>query len=149
MSSNILASATKVTRVVNATAVGTTAVNGSTLDMQDFEGVMFICQFGTITDGAAAIKAQQGQASNMSDAADLLGTQVGTAITDDNKCVILDVYRPAERYVRGVVVRGGATGTVIDSVVAIQYGPKVKPTVHDATTVAATETWASPAEGTA
>lgn len=140
----------KVTRVMNAVAAGTTSQNGSTLDMTGFEGVMFIALFGALTaTQVTALKAQQGAASNLSDAADLVGTSVGPlADGDGNKALVLDVYKPRERYVRGVVVRGTANA-VIDGMIAIQYGAGLKPTVHDATTIAFAETHVSPAEGTA
>lgn len=144
-----LGKGTKVTRSLAAQAVGTAAVNGSILDMQGFEGVMFIASIGTITDGATGIKAQDGADSGLSDAADLAGSSVTMAITDDGKSVILDIYKPLKRYIRPVVLRAGSTGAVIDDVIAIQYSPRVKPTTHDAATVAAYEVWASPADGTA
>lgn len=144
-----ISKATKVVRVMTAQAVGTATVNGSVIDMQDFEGVEFIAQFGTITDGTPSLKAQAGAASDGSDAADLAGTAVTEAATDDNKCAVLDIYRPTQRYLRPVIVRGGATGAVVDSVLALLYGPRTKPTTNDAATVANTESWVSPALGTA
>jgi hypothetical protein len=144
-----LSTDTKVTRVLVATAVGITNVNGSILDMEGFEGVEFIMLGGTITDGLLSIKAQEGAQANLSDAADLQGTLTTLQNTDDNKAAVLDVFRPAKRYVRPVIVRGGATGAVIDGVLAIQYRPRTKPTINDATTVGSTETWISPPEGTA
>ena len=140
---------TKTTRAMNAVAVGTTTQTGSILDMQGFDGVIFIALLGAITDGTPSLKAAQGQAANLSDAADLEGSSTPvTADTDDNKALILDVYRPGERYVRPAIVRGGATGCVIDGVIAIQYQARKKPTTQD-TTVAASKALASPAEGTA
>ena len=58
------------------------------------------------------------------------------------------MYAPQERYVRCVVVRGGATGCVIDGIVAEVYGARVEPVTQDST-VAAAEKHVSPAEGTA
>jgi hypothetical protein len=144
-----LSTDTKVTRVLVATAVGITNVSGSILDMEGFEGVEFIMLGGTITDGLLSIKAQEGAQANLSDAADLQGTLTTLQNTDDNKAAVLDVFRPAKRYVRPVIVRGGATGAVIDGVIAIQYKARSKPTINDATTVGSTETWISPPEGTA
>jgi hypothetical protein len=144
-----LGKGTKVTRMLVATAVGATAVNGSILDMSGFEGVMFIGEFGAITDGTTGIKAQDGDNSALSDAADLAGSAVTEAITDDNKCVILDIFKPLKRYIRPVALRSGATGAVIDSIIAVQYSPRVKPTTHDASTVANYEVYASPSDGTA
>lgn len=138
----------KATRVMNAVAVGTSTQTSTAIDMQGWDGVMFVALFGTITDGTPGVKARQGQQSNMSDGADLAGTLISPALTDDNKGVILDVFRPQERYVDCVVLRGGATGAVIDGVIAIQYKGSKIPSTHD-TTIALTETHVSPAEGTA
>lgn len=145
---NNLTDRVKTIRVSNAVSVGTSTVNGSTVDMAGYEGVRFIVLYGAITDGTPNLKAQQGAASDLSDAADLLGTDVAVADADDNKCAILDVYAPQERYVRAAVVRGGVTGCVIDGILAELYGPRVKPVTQDST-VAAAEKHVSPAEGTA
>jgi hypothetical protein len=138
----------KITRIQNAAAVGTTTLTTAAVDMQGWDGVLFVGAFGTITDGTPGIKARQGQLANMSDGADLAGTLVSPALTDDNKVVALDVYRPQERYLDVQIVRGGATGAVVDGAIAIQYRGRTKPSVQDAT-VAASEAWSSPAEGTA
>lgn len=133
----------KITQVVGPTATGTTTIDGSVVDMQGFEGVLFV---GSIVSAAAnnGIKAQQGNVSNLSDAADLAGSQVlsdGTA-----KQFVLDVYKPQERYVRCQVVRG--TTTVIDSVWAVQYGAEKLPVVSASASLLE-ELHVSPAEGTA
>lgn len=138
----------KVSRLMNAQAVGTTTINGSILDTQGYEGVALILFAGTITDGDFDLKAQQGNDAGLSDAADLAGSKVSLAVADDNKCAVLDLGRVTKRYIRPVVVRGGVTGGVIDGVVAVQYGPSNAAVIHDAT-VAASETHGSPAEGVA
>lgn len=140
----------KVTRALNAVAAGTTSQNGATLDMSGWDGVLFICSIGTLTaTQVTALKAQQGQASNLSDAADLAGTAVGPfADGDSNKVLALDIYRPQERYVRCVVTRGTANA-VIDDVMAIQYRGHKSPVAQDTTYVAANKVVVSPSEGTA
>ena len=143
-----LAQNVKITRALNAVAAGQTAQNGAVIDMANFEGIVFIAALRTLASGAVTgIKAQQGNQANLSDAADLAGTAVSIADTEDNELLVLDIYRPAERYVRAVVTRGTADA-VIDGVIAIQYGPRVLPATQDAT-VAGIETHVSPAEGTA
>lgn len=138
----------KITRVMNAVAAGTTVQNGSVIDMQGFEGVQFIAAFGTLTGSAVTgIKVQQGTLSDGSDMADLAGSALAIADTGSNKLLTTDLFQPLERYVRLVVTRGTANA-VIDGVSAIQYSPRVKPTVQDAT-VAASELLIGPAEGTA
>lgn len=140
----------KITRALNAVAAGTTSQNGSILDMSGFDGVMFVAAFGALTaTQVTSLKAQQGALIGGGDMADLAGSSVGPlADADSNKCLVLDVYRPLEQYVRPVVVRGTANA-VIDGVIAIQYSTRVKPTVQDAATIAASELHISPDEGTA
>lgn len=140
----------KLTRVMNAVAAGVTSQNSAILDMSGWDGVTFMAMLGTLTaTQVTSLKAQQGQAANLSDAADLAGTLVGPlADTDSNKCLVLDVYRPLDRYVRCVLGRGTANA-VIDGIVAIQYRGRKSPVSQDTTTIAFNEQHISPAEGTA
>lgn len=140
----------KATRVMNAVAAGTTVQNGSILDMSGFDGVLFIAAFGALTaTQVTSLKAQQDTDPAGGTMADLEGSLVGPlADSDSNQCLMLDVYRPQERYVRPVVNRLTANA-VIDGVLAIQYRASKKPTVQDVTTIAFAEVHASPDEGTA
>ena len=138
----------KVARVMNAVAAGVTVENSSVIDMQNYDGVVFIAAFGAITAGAVtSAKAQQGAASNLSDAADLKGTKITIADTDDDKVAVLDIYRPQKRYSRLVVSRATANA-VIDGVVALQYKGKKAPVTQDAS-VAGDKLCVSPDEGVA
>lgn len=145
-----LSAAIKITRVSNAAAAATTDVESSAVDMQGFEGVMFLAMLGTITSGAVtSIKAQQSSDNGVADAwSDLEGTAVTVADDDDNQVFGLDIFKPLKRYVRCVVDRG-TQNAVVDGVVAMQYGARVAPTTQDATTVGAVELHVSPDEGTA
>lgn len=128
-------------------AAGTTDISGATLDMQGYEGVLIAVTMGAITGGAVtSIKAQQGAAANMSDAADLAGTAQTIADTDDDKTFYIDLYRPTERYVR-VFVDRGTQNAVVASATYIQYGARVVPVTHGANVSG--ELHISPAEGTA
>lgn len=138
----------KTVRVSNAVAVGTTTIASDVVDTAGYDGVRFVVAFGTITDGTPNLQGQQGQQSDGSDMADLAGTDVAMADTDDNKLGILEIDNPRERYVRCRVVRGGATGSVIDGIVAELFGARAMAIAKDAT-VGAQEVHASPAEGTA
>ena len=140
----------KVSRVLNAVAAGTTAQNGTAVDMQGYDGVMFVAMFGTLTaNQVTSLKAQQSSDNGSADTfADLEETGVGPLVDGDgNKCLILDVFCPEERYVRPVVSRGTANA-VIDGVIAIQYSARERPTAH-AASVAAAATLVRPDEGTA
>lgn len=128
---------------------GTTDVNSDIVDMAGFDAARFIAGFGTITSGAVtSMKVQQGAAAAMSDAADLLGTGVSIADTDDNKIAIIDVLRPRERYLRASFDRG-TQNAVIDFLIVELYRANSEPVTQDTVTLVAPETHASPAEGTA
>lgn len=133
-----------------AGVAGTTDINGTTLDMANYEGVLMVCRFGVITGSAVtSVKAQQGAESDLSDAADLAGTGITVADDDDNQIFIIDLYRPTERYVRLVVDRGTQNAVVAEAHY-VQYGPPKKMPVENNVTDAVTyELHVSPAEGTA
>jgi hypothetical protein len=138
----------KITRAMNSVVAGTTNQNSSVIDMAGFEGISFIAAFGTLTSTAVTgIKVQQGTLANGSDMVDLAGTALAIPDTDSNKLLASDIYRPTKQYVRLVVTRGTANA-VIDGVNALQYKGRIRPNTQDAT-VSGTETWVSPAEGTA
>lgn len=146
--SNITKSA-KLTRVINFTAAGTTAVNSAIIDMKGYESATFVIGFGPIVAGGVqSVKVQQGAASDLSDAADLAGTGVTVADTDDNRILAIEVNQPRERYLRVVVSRATQNSTV-DFGLAMQSKAGTEPVTHDATTVISTEFHQGPAEGTA
>lgn len=125
------------TRPVNATAAGITAINGTGYDMQDFEGILFVCAMGALTATQVTnLKAQQSNDNGVADPyADITGAATAAAAdTDSNKLLILDVYRPLKRFVRPVVNRATANAA-IDGVIALRYGAKRAPTTQPATDV--------------
>ena len=123
--------------------------NGVTLDMLGFEGVLMIVKFAAIATGAVThIKAQQGAASNLSDAADLAGTRQNVADDDDNQIFMIDLFKPTERYVR-LVVDKDATNAVAESAVYVQYGAHKLPVSNNVMDAVTTELHVSPVEGTA
>lgn len=143
---NVLNSDVKITRVSNAAAAGATDVNCTSVDMEGFDGVLFVALLGTLTaTQVTALHAQQ--STDNSSFADLEGSEAGPlADGDSNKCLVVDVCRPAERYVRAVVDRATANA-VIDGVIAIQYRARSRATAH-ATSVAFSTSVVEPDEGT-
>lgn len=132
-----------------AGAAGTTDINGTTLDMQGFEGVLMLVRFGAITASAVTnVHAEQGAESDLSDAADLTGTGITVADDDDGQIFVIDLYRPRERYVRVVVDRGTANA-VVASAEYIQYGNRKGPITQNVADAVTYELHVSPAEGTA
>lgn len=134
----------KIIKIFDEVTAATSASNGTTIDTAGAEGVIFTTIFGT-SAANNGLKAQQGAASDMSDAADLASTQVLLDGTETTAC--LQIHKPTERYVRAVAVRG--TSTTIPGGVAILYGLKTEPFDNDSQTDVAAESHVSPAEGTA
>jgi hypothetical protein len=129
-------------------AAGVTDANSDIVDMAGFDAVRFITGYGAITAGAlTSQKVQQGAQPNLADAADLAGSGVTVADTDDNKLVIQDLIRPNERYLR-VAYDRGTQNAAIDFLIAELYRAGSEPVTQDAT-VATAETHVSPFEGMA
>ena len=121
------------------------ALTGAVVDTKGHKGV---CFYVIALQGEAlsfSIKAQQGAAANMSDAADLLGSSVAftTGASADGQAV-LDIKEPRERYVRAVVTVPDAAAATPTACIAVLYGGDVLP---ESNTNA--EIHVNPAEGTA
>lgn len=138
-------------RISNAVAAGTSTVTSSALDMLDYDGVLFVISLGAITATSVTVaKVQQSSDDGSADDyTDLAGTATVTPTpsTDDNKVLLIDIYKPAKRYLKAVVTRTTAN-CVIDGILAIRYHGHVQPAALDAT-VKALEVFNQPAEGTA
>lgn len=138
----------KFMRVENAAAAGQTTLTSEYVDTAGYDGVIFIVLFGSITSGGAqSVKALQATASNGSDGADLEGSSTTVADSDDNKIVVVDVYRPRERYVAVAALRA-TQDSVVDGIVAFLYSGSKAPVTND-TTVVGLKSLISPSEGTA
>ena len=87
MSQQLIANSLLVSCVtVTAGAAGSSAINGSTLDFAGYLGGLISVQTGAIVSGAVtSIKFQHSDASDMTGAADVLGTSQTIADTDDDK----------------------------------------------------------------
>jgi hypothetical protein len=143
---NGLSETAKVTRVSNAVAAGTTAINSSSVDTKGFAAVEFLVAMGTIVSGAATSLKLQGSDDD-SNWDDLEGTSQTIADDDDNTVFIADVLLPQHRYVRCVVSRATQNATV-DGIIALSYRAAAEPVTHGAT-VGGSELHASPIVGTA
>lgn len=134
---------------VPQTAVGTTTITGGAIDMQGYDGVFFVGIVGAFTDGSFDVKAQDDTVVGMGSAADIAGSKVSAVAS--NKLVVVDIYRPVKRFIRAVVVRGGATGSVIGSVLAVRYiGDKLPiPAAAQDASIAVLKALVSPVDGTA
>ena len=135
----------KIVKVVLAKAGQTsagTAINSDAIDMQGYDGVVFV---GSIATADAANFANVAQSDTSGGTyTDLAGTKVVPG--DNGDSFLIDVYRPTKRFVRCEVDRGGAN-TATGDVYALLYQGSKMPVSHGATIDA--ETHISPAEGTA
>lgn len=129
----------KVTVVKATQATAGTAVNTDSVDMQGYDGVVFIGALATANAGNSVNLAQSADDVTF---ADLEGTAQVPASNGD--LVAVDVYRPTDRYVRAEIDRSGAN-TVTETFFAIQYRGRKAPV----TSIATQETHISPDEGTA
>lgn len=134
----------KVELLAAPTGAGTSDVDSAVVDMQGYEGVIFLTRFGTAAANNS-IKVQQGQDSGLSDAADLTGTSVVSGSSDEG-CGV-DIHKPLERYLRIRALRG--TSSTLGEIWAIKYGSRVMPRVSALSGTLNVETHVSPAEGTA
>lgn len=130
----------KITRVANAAAAAQTEVLSSVLDMQGYDGVMFVALLGDITaTSVLTLTAKGNTASSTSSPTPV--TQVATAAFTagasdaDNKVLVVDVFDPALRYVFASLTRTTANA-VVDGIIAIQYTAELRPTTKDASVLA-------------
>ena len=138
---------TKVIQATTATAgaAGTTAVNGSAVDLSGYDEIMILVPFGTIVSGAVtSIKWQEG--STTSPTTDVLGTNMTVLDTEDDTTKCLRIIKPRNRYGRVVVTRGTQNAHV-GAIFYILQGGSTQPATDDTTVTQ--ETHVSPAAGTA
>jgi len=127
-------------------ASGTATREGAILDMANWDGVLAIVKHAEIAGSASGdFHWEQGAESDLSDDADLLGTAIAVADDDDNEIFASDLYRPTDRYVRGVITKDGAHAQA-EMLIYVQYCGRKAP-VTDAG-ADEHELHISPAEGT-
>ena len=134
----------KVILVLAGAGSAGTTLTSAAVDTQGYEGCQFVGSIATVNAGNFA-KVQQSSDNGVADNyADLEGTK--NVPGDDGDSFLIDIVKPRERYLKCLIVRGGAN-TVTGDVYAILYGAHKAPVSHGSTIDA--ETHLSPAEGTA
>jgi len=116
-------------------AANNTDSNSDRIDMSGWEGVCFILPItDSVATGVAALTIEQNTADSDSGMAALSGGSATATCTvnDDlnNELLIVDVYRPRERYVQGVATSATAN-IAFGNMVAVLYGPRSLPTSDD------------------
>lgn len=130
----------KISVVADSAVAAQTAVTSSVLDMQGFDGVMFIALLGDVTaTSVLTLTAKGNSASSTSSPTPV--TQAATAAFTagasdaDNKALVVDVYAPALRYIFAELTRTTANA-VVGGIIAIQYRAGQRPTTHAASVIA-------------
>lgn len=113
---NLAASTARIVCINPGAAAGT--ANGTHVDMAGYDSVLFILLYasGLSAANTPVLSAQQGDASNDSDMANISGTATA-ALAAAVASQSLEIVRPAKRYVRPVVTCNGANE--VYSVVAL------------------------------
>ena len=140
-----LSAGVKVTQVLGYYAAGTTARKADIIDMANFDGCMFVYEFGTLLNtGTLDCLVSGDSANSTSNMTRLLTTTAFTVGTTEaayaKSCIVVDVYQPdpvLHRYLEAQVVPAVANAVIL-GITAIQYQGRVKPITAPATTLKTT-----------
>ena len=148
MSYRNLSNEIKITKLANATAAGTTAVNSTGIDMAGYDGILFLVNAGAITaSGVQSINAAESTAVGGT-YADLVGTKVAIADDDDDELFWIDVSRPKLQFIRLEIARA-TQNSAFGPIYAFQYRATNKPVSNVVAGSISGELHLSPAAGTA
>jgi len=124
--------------VAVVTVTDNTAIVSGIIDMQGFNSLEFLIAAGTLADVDAtfAVLVEEGDASNLSDAAnvadgDLLGTEALAAFTfaDDDEARKIG-YKGNKRYIRCTVTPTANTGNAPIAIIPIRGNADSSPTAN-------------------
>lgn len=129
-------------------ASGTASVNGAEIDMLGYDGVMAILTIAAAGAGQVGdLHFETATVTGFSGGTDLLGTAIVTDGDSDDEIIVVDIYKPLERFLRAVITKDGANA-VGASMIYMQYKGIKVPTDNEVTDVCHYELHASPARGT-
>jgi hypothetical protein len=134
----------KLVKLQDHTAAGTTELTSSIVDTAGYRGVVFFTSVST-ANATNSMKIQQNTANQTTGMADLTGTSITSGSSDED--LITEVHQPLERYLQVVVTRGAST--TCESVWACLYGGTTGVTANTTSGTQIAELHVSPAEGTA
>lgn len=132
----LLSNHVKILDMIDAVAAGSSDKDGDHyVDMQGYDGVMFVAHMGTLTAGQVTTLEGKGSSDHSTWAAFATAAiTAGMADADGKKCLVLDIFRPVTRYVRPTIHRA-TQNAVIDSCIAILYQATDKPVSNAADSV--------------
>jgi hypothetical protein len=130
----------KITVVEAAAAAAQTELVTDVLDMTGYEGVMFIALTGDVTTASVLTLTVKGNTANSVSSPAPVTQKASDAFTADgtsadSKVIVVDLYKPAMRYVFGSLTRTAADA-IVGGIIAIQYNAKTKPTTQSASVIA-------------
>jgi hypothetical protein len=110
--------------------------NSDRIDMANWEGVLFIVPItDSVATGVATLKVEENTADSDTGMAALSGAQAtATSVENDdlnNQLLVVDVYKPRERYVQAVITSGTAN-IAFGNTLAILYRGRKRPVTDDA-----------------
>lgn len=130
-------------------AASDTDADGAVVDTQGFDGAMFVTSIeDSVATGVATLKVKQCDTSGGTYAALSGATATATSATNDDlntKLLVVDVYRPKERYLKANITSATAN-IAFGATYAILYKGHVAPVTQATAEVAQLTSVASPAE---
>ncbi len=121
----------KIDQVLGYYAAGVAKVTSDILDMEGYEGVVFIAGLGTIVEaGTIDVYPEENSVDSTVGMAKLAGTATYTvtaaAAALVKSCIIIDVYKPLKQYIQCNIDPAGQNAVVL-GIVAIRYKGKMGP----------------------
>jgi len=135
----------KYIKIKDHSAASTAAVTSDIVDTAGYQGVVFLASLGT-ADATNSLKVQGNTANQTTGMADLTGTSIASG-TASNEDLIVEVHKPAFRYLQVVVSRGASS--TCESIWAQLYGGDASVAANILTGTQGAELNVSPAAGTA
>lgn len=145
-----LTKAVKTVVVNTGTVAGTTNINATTVDTFGYDAYRICALLGTLTSTQVTqLKVQEFTADTAANYADVTGAITNAAAdADGGKLLILEVYKPQQRWIRPVIVRGTANAVITAAWVELyqaNFQPVPVGPVGDSTNVSAYKALDNPA----
>ncbi len=117
-------------------AASNTDQKTAVLDMAGYDGVVFITPITVETNtGVATLDVHGNSANSTSGSALITGaTDTGTSTGSNlaGKALVVDVYKPSQRYVMGRI-RSATANMTFGPTIAVRYRAKKRPVTNDST----------------
>lgn len=126
-----------IARVDNGHTAGTSLITSSTVDTNGYAGVCFVASLATVVDGSLITLSALENATNSNSGGTAVtngATSQLTASTSSNTDLVLDVQRPAKRYLYCTLARTTQNATV-NAIYALLYKANQLPVTQPATVV--------------